>query len=257
MAEENESLSEILKPSTGETPAPPAETKVSRDEAGKFKAHEIEKPEAEKPAEVKVDPKVEKPKVDVSALIDERRKRQAAEEELKQLRSKQPEKPPSVFEDEDKALTHRVTEGTRQLRESLFNQSVKIARLQYREAFEEAQNAFAQAAEKDDRLIEMLRRSEDPGEFIYTTGTQLKELGEVGGDFVKYREKLTGDLKGQVTERDARIKALEEQVAALSKAELSSVPKSLNTRSAAPKGAELEPEEDIASIARFNQRKSG
>lgn len=264
MAEEQEeSLKEILKPSTGEKTAPPAETKA-RDESGKFTKPQ-EKP-AEPPASVEpavevkpTEKPVDKPKIDVSALIDERRKRQAAEEELKKLRSQTPEKAPSVFEDEGKAISHHLDAGTRPLRESLFNQSVKIARLLYKDSFEEAQTAFVEASQKDERLIEALRRSDDPGEFIYTTGIQLKELGEVGGDFVKYREKLTGDAKAQIAERDARIKTLEEQLAQASKTqtELAAVPRSLNTRSAAPKGAELEPEEDIASIARFNQRKNG
>lgn len=268
MAEDAEpSLSEILAP-TGEKTAPPAAKEPNRDESGKFAATEkaAEPAKAVEPAKVDPEPAkaadapkaVEKPPAGtVAALIDERRKRQEAEARLRELESKAPAKAPSVFEDEDKAITHRVGAETRPLREALFNQSVKIARLTYKEGFESAQEAFAQAAEKDERLITALRNSEDPGEFIYTTGLQLRELGEVGGDFVKYREKLTGDLKTQLSERDARIKALETELAAAKEAQLSAVPKSLNTRSSSPKSGEIEDDEPIEAIARFNNRKSG
>ena len=265
MADEHESLSDILSSAEpkGETAAPPAATEQARDDAGKFaKVEEPSKAEGE-PAKA-VDPKpedkpAEKPRIDVAALIDERRRRQAAEARVKELEGQKPEKAPSVFEDEDKAIGHRVDSGTRSLRESLFNQSVKIAQLVHKEDYEEVSKAFLEASDKDERLIEALRRAEDPGEFIYTTGLQLKEMGDVGGDFVKYRAKLTGDLRAQLTERDAKIATLEKQIAdlAAAQAELSTLPKSLNTRSAAPKAGEVEPDEDISQIARFNQRKTG
>jgi hypothetical protein len=269
MADEDESLSDILSSAEpkGETAAPPAATEQASDNAGKFaKVEEPAKdsPKAEGEPAKAVDPRpedkpAEKPRIDVAALIDERRRRQAAEARVKELEGQKPEKAPSVFEDEDKAIGHRVDSGTRSLRESLFNQSVKIAQLVHKEDYEEVSKAFLDASDKDERLIEALRRAEDPGEFIYTTGLQLKEMGDVGGDFVKYREKLTGDLRTQLTERDAKIATLEKQIAdlAAAQAELSTLPKSLNTRSAAPKAGEVEPDEDISSIARFNQRKTG
>lgn len=217
----------------------------TRDDQGRFKAEE--KP-AEKPAE--------KPRADVAAIMDERRKRQDLERRLKEYEGTKTAAKPSVFDDEDKAISSRVDEGTRGLRETLYNQSVKIARLTYKDTFAEAHAAFAQAAEQDERLIEALRAADDPGEYIYTVGLQIRELADVGGDFVKYREKVTGSLQSQLTERDTRIKAMEAEIAALKQAQsdLETVPRSLNSTSsgAAPKAGEGDPE-DIKDIARFGK----
>lgn len=274
MSETQESLSSILGDSPfNKAPAAPTDVKPAekaeaapsaakeeapvekgqpRDEGGKFAKAETEKPE-EKPLEKPV----EKPRADVAAIMDERRKRQALEAELKQLREQQPAKKPSVFENEDEAFTSRVSEGTRELREQLYTQSVEIAQLKYKGAFAEAQNAFAEAAEADPRLYEGLRAARNPGEYIYSVGLQIRELADVGGDFVKYREKLTGSMQTQLSEKDARIKALETELDAMKKAQadLDAVPRSLNSASsgAAAKGEQAD-DEPIEKLVRFGNK---
>lgn len=241
--------------------APPAagsETKAdekapARGADGKFAKVE---PEGEEPKADAKEPA--RPRGEVAALLDERRKRQAAEARLRELEGKQPAQPkPSVFDDEDKAISTRVDDGTRGLREQLYQQSVKIARLTYKEAFGDAETAFAEAAEHDDRLIAGLRASADPGDYIYTVGLQIKELADVGGDFMKYREKITADSRAQITERDTRIKSLEAQIADLTQkmTDLEHIPRSLNSRpsGAAPQAGSADPE-DIKTIARFGNQ---
>lgn len=250
--EPSEPTGEVEKVETTES-APPAEVKADekpRGEDGKFK-------KAEESA--KADPKAEpaKPRADVAAIIDERRKRQAIQKELDELRSGKPAAKPSVLEDEDRAFSTRIDEGTRPLREQNYKLSTKVARLQYGDAYGEAEEAFAQAAEGDERLIAGLRASDDPGEYIYTVGLQIKELADVGGDFVKYRQKITADSRTQLAERDTRIKALEGQLAELTQkmTDLEQLPRSLNSKSsgAAPKAGSADPE-DLRSIARFNNQ---
>jgi hypothetical protein len=220
------------------------EKERARDESGKFSK-----------AEAKVEAKEEKTRPDVAAIIDERRKRQAAEARIRELEGKQGQRP-SVLEDEDKAFSHRIDEGTRGLREQNFNMSVKLARIQHGDNFEEARAAFEQAAMQDDRLIEALRASADPGDYIYTVGLQIKELADVGGDFVKYREKVTADSTKQIAERDARIKALEVELEATkkAKADLESLPTSLNSKGSQTSSKDVGDEESLQTLVRFGNK---
>ena len=282
MSVEQESLSEIIgnrfggtkaeaPASTGEPEkpaeaAPPAAAKEepapeadkpqrARDETGKFT--KAEEP-AEKPAE-----KAEKPKLstaEVAAIIDERRKRQEAEQRYADL-LKQTQKPaerPSVFENEDAAISSRVAEGNQPLREAIYKLSVKAARGLYKD-FGDAEQAFLEAMEKDERLLHGLRQSDDPGEYIYTMGIHVRELADVGGDLMKYRDKVTAVSQSKIDDQAKQIAALTAEVESLKKAQsdLESVPRSLNNTSSgsSPKAGDEDPE-DIRSIARFgNQRR--
>lgn len=269
MSETQESLSSILsgspatdvKPAESAAAAPsaakepeskpietakPVEEKPdrARDEAGKFA--KAERPE-EKPAE--------KPRADVAAIMDERRKRQALEQRIRELEGGQkPKEKPSVFENEDAAISSRVDERTGPLQERLFKQSMKLARLTYGESFSAAEAAFAEAAERDDRLVAAWQAADDPGEYVYAVGLQIRELADVGGDFMKYREKVTGELKGQLSEKDTRIKALEGELEALKKAhaDLESLPSSLNGATSGPSPKVTDADADsLNKIVRF------
>jgi hypothetical protein len=277
MSTSEESLGEIMsgtgglwkeppaKVSTGETTAPPAvteppkadvkpvegKTDATRDESGRFKKAEGETP-AEKPLETK-------PRADVAAIIDERRKRQEADKRYADLLAsiQKPAEKPSVFDNEDAAISSRVAEANQPIRETIYKLSLKTARAVYKD-FGEAEQAFADALEKDDgRLLQGLRASDDPGEFIYTMGIHVRELADVGGDLMKYREKVTGSMKGEIETRDARIKALEAELAAAKElnSDLDNVPRSLNNTSsgASPKAGEEDPE-DLKSIVRFGNK---
>lgn len=220
--------------------AQPETKPQERDEQGKF-----------------AKPKEEMSRRDVAAIIDERRKRQELEARLREMEAKQPEEKVSVFDDEDKAIGSRVSEQTRHLRESLFNQSMQIARLVYKDNFSEAENAFMEAAEGNPALYEGLRNSPNPGEYIYTVGLQFRELADVGGDFVKYREKVGSQYQTQLAEKDAQLAAMKAELEAVkqAKADLESIPRSLNNASsgAQPKPGQEDPE-DLKAITRFGKK---
>jgi cell division protein FtsB len=270
--EGEESLSSILSGAdpVRESAEAPAEVKTEtqatektavRDESGKFaKAGEAPAQVEAKPAEPqKAEPAKVRP--DVAAIIDERRKRQALEAELQQLRQQvqQPTAKPSVFEDEDAAISARVQEHLAPLREGLFYQSMRSAKLTHGAEFEAAEAAFAEEAERNPQLVAQLRASHDPGEFVFAEGLRIKEMADVNGNFLQYREKLTAGHAAALAEKDTRISALQAELDALKKtnADLQSLPRSLNkSPSGAPKAGE-EDDEDIGSIVRFNNRKSG
>lgn len=272
---EDESLSSILSnDSAPETPEPvaavpakveaepvkAAESTQVRDESGKF-AKASEPAKVETPAEPQKPAEAAKPaRADVAAIIDERRKRQALEQELQQLRQQQtPVAKPSVFDNEDEAIAVRVQEQVAPLREGLFYQSIEIARSKHGEGFAEAEAAFAEAAETDPNLVARLRASHNPGALIYVEGLRIKEMAEVGGDFAKYREKLTADHTAKLAEKDTRITALEAELETLKKtnADLQSLPRSLNKSASGSPSLADEDEEDLGSITRFNKSGSG
>lgn len=265
MEEQMESLSSILGDtpfSTGEPakaePAPPAaelkvdapkaevvETKPepTRDESGRFVPKTEVKPEEKPPIT----------KADVAAIIDERRKRQELERELSQLRQQNPKPKTDIFDNPDLAINERVSDQLSPLRNQIFDLQLQLAKTQMPD-FDDAVMAFLKAAESDPVLKHAADTAPNELQFIYREGLRLKELGDVGGDIRKYREKVTAEATAKLSEKDKEILTLKSQLEALTKAhsELSAVPRSLNQiqSGSAPKAADADPE-DINSIVRF------
>lgn len=221
-----------------------------RDESGKFKAAEKEATAATAAEPAKP---AGKPTGQLAALMAEREKRQQLERELADLKAGKTTGKPSVLEDEEGAFNARIDDGTRSLREQNFNLSMKVARLEYGEAFKDAEEAFTQAAMNDERLMTALRAQSDPGEYIYTVGLQIKELADVGGDFVKYREKITGSARAELAAKDERIKALEAELASTRQTQSArdEVPESLNRLPSGAVPARDGDATDINKIVRF------
>lgn len=193
------------------------ETQAERDDKGRFAKKEDQKPE---------------PMVPLSALLAERAKRKEAPQEKPKT---------DIFENPDKAFEERISEATAPLKAQLFNMSLSYAKRAHTD-FEEAAKAFADATEKDARLLDQLRAHEDPGEFIYNVGLQLKELSDVGGDFGKYREKIRSEAAKEMDSLKARLAALEAENQTLKARQdkVSKVPQSLNSEtSSTVKGADF------------------
>lgn len=264
--DEVESLSSILGDtpfSTGEPakadPAPPAEelkaeqpeadveTKSeakpdpARDDTGRFAAKTEAKPDEKPPLA----------KADVAAIIDYRRRAQAAEERLKQFESAKPKT--DIFENPDVAINERVSDQLNPLRNQIFELQLQLAKTQMPD-FDDAVMAFLKAAESDPVLKHAADTAPNELQFIYREGLRLKELGDVGGDIRKYRDKVTAEATAKLSEKDQEILALKAQLESLTKAhsELSAVPRSLNQMQSgsAPKVTDADAD-DINQIVRF------
>lgn len=228
-----------------EAPAADVETKpevkdVVRDDAGRFAPKTESKPE-EKPAITKAD---------VAAIIDERRKRQQLEQEVAALRQQRPKT--DIFENPDEAINERMREHLDPLTNQIFELKLALAKTQMPD-FDDAALAFFQVAQNDPVLKHQADTAPDSLQFIYREGKRLKELGDVGGDIMKYREKVTAESRAEIAKQAEQIKALTAQLEAFQKsqAELAAVPRSLNTvQSGSPKVADADPE-DINQIVRF------
>ena len=265
MDEQVESLSSILGDtpfSTGEPAkadtAPPAEApkvetptaevvetkpEPTRDESGRFAPKTEVKPEEKPPIT----------KADVAAIIDERRKRQELERELAQLRQQNPKPKTDIFENPDLAINERLSDQLNPLRNQIFELQLQLAKTQMPD-FDDAVITFLKAAESNPVLKHQADTAPNELQFIYQEGLRLKELGAVGGDIHKYREKVTAEANAKISERDQEIQSLKAQLEALTKAhsELSAVPRSLNQMQSgsAPKVTDADPE-DINQLVRF------
>lgn len=237
------------EPEAAPEPAEPEKPQRERDESGKFKAKEPEK----EPEVTEEDKPKGKPD-GIAALIAERRKRQELEKQLEAVKSQQPKT--DFFQDPDKAFQERFSTETAKQSERFFNMSVKLARIQPgREDYDEAAQSFVEAAEADPRLYDQLRGDEDPGEFIYTVGKQIKELADVGGDIGQYRQKVTSELQTQISERDKRLQALEAELASVKKQyeELSTVGRSLNQQGSGRSTVVMTDDDPLEDILRFGK----
>lgn len=127
----------------------------------------------------------------VKAVAEERRKRQALEQEMDALRKetealRTPKQKPNLFEDPDNWEKHldetvkREIASVRQESESRFLALCEAAARSRHTDFEEVVGVFAEAAKSTPGLAEEARRAADPAEFIYQAGLNLKRVREAG-----------------------------------------------------------------------------
>lgn len=274
MSASEESLRDILAGSSGMNPviakvvatddkavetAKAVETEAAATSAAKADAGAEAKVDKAADAKAEVKPRDESGRfqktVPQEALHAERRKRQELEQKLAEREAKPP---PSVLEDEDAAFNARLSQATQPLQAKLFRLSVNAARNRPgRDDFDDVSSAFMEAADKDPQLMRSFRDAEDPGEYAYSVGKQIKELADVDGDILKYGEKKSAETRAELDKANERIKALEAEVASskANKAALDDVPRSLNgNASAAPRSVAETDDEPVSAIARFGNK---
>jgi len=75
--------------------------------------------------------------------------------------------------------------------------------------FEEMKQAFTEAAEQNPALAQQAVQAADPGEYVYSTGKQFKQLSDVGGDVDSLKEQLRAEIKAELM---AEMKQKEEKI---------------------------------------------
>lgn len=168
------------------------------------------------------------------AAIDERRKRQAYEQELAQMRQeiqklKQGEqKAPDIFEDPEGYQRWQNEQVSSQLGAMKLNMSEALVRESVGdEAFESAMEYFKDEVARNPSIVQELNAHPNPAKFAYHVGLQAKDRAEIGDP----REYAKRAVQQALAERD---KGLDEIVKARVEAMLAErLPKSLaNAQSA-------------------------
>lgn len=166
---------------TGETNAPPP----GAEGGGQ--------PDAEKRGEIPI-----------SALLDEREKRQKLERELAELRQKA-----EARRDQDQAPDpERDPQGynayrDRQFQQQLWNERLNMSEVMTRqslgdEVVDEATKAFQQAVSEKPWLAQELQRQQNPYGYVVEWHRQQRLLSEIGNDPEKWREAERERLKAEL-----------------------------------------------------------
>lgn len=255
--DETESLSSILGDSpfsTGDDPAPPAEApkeETPETEPEQPETEVTQEAEPDKP-EGKTEEKPALTKADVAAIIDERRKRQELERELQALKQQQQQPKADIFEDPEAVINQHLQARLAPLENTILKLQVELAKTKMPD-FDDAAVAFFTAAQNDPVLLHQADTAPDQFAFIYREGKRLKELGDVGGDIEKYREKVTAEARAENAKLQQQLQAAMAELESVKKAqaELAAVPRSLSQEGTeTPKASEVDPE-DINQIVRF------
>jgi hypothetical protein len=213
-----------------ETPTETEQQRAERDERGRFKAKEQEaqtpaKPEAPKAAEApKVDTKpaptaaekakpVEKPheaeqaldprhKAAIAQANDERRKRQALEQELARYRAQQ-QKAPDVATDPQGFQQHINETLQTQTINMRVDLSAAMARKQYQD-YEAVMAEWPALIEQNPYLYQQAIQQELPADWAYNYVKQQKLLQEIG-DPAKWREaeqaRIRAELEAELAQK--------------------------------------------------------
>lgn len=236
----------------------PVKAEPATDDKPDVETPEVETPDPAAPSAAKEPlPEAEKPKeegqpresngkfaktVPHEALHAERKRREALESELAELRKAQVKPPTSVLEDEDKAFGERLSAATKPIMQRFFNLSIATARrVAGREDFDDIYQFVSDETGNDPGLMARIQSADDPGEFIYTEGRKRKLLAETEGDVDKIQEKAAAPLRAELAKAHERIKALEaaEKLREASTEKRAQIPQSTN---AEPSGT---PKDDV------------
>lgn len=140
----------------------------------------------------------------VTALRDERRKRQDLERKLAEYeqqvqRAQAPPPPqrPDLFEDPDGALEHIQTQFRQELTRQRLDMSVTMAKSQH-DDYPEAEAAFVAAVHANPGLYDQMMADPHPAGFAYRVGQQVMALREIGPDPVAYRERVRKEYEAEL-----------------------------------------------------------
>ena len=215
-------LNEILNEQQAEQPAQTeavAETppQRERDEHGRFKAKETGETEVTETTETSAPPAQEQERVPITALHDERTKRQQLEAKLSQYEQwfaqqnhppQQPTEAPDVFLDPEghqafvieQAVQKALEKLTPAIQHGQTMSRAEVSEMLARQKFEDYDptiEVFKEALQANPFLMQQLQQAPDPATFAYNAGKQYAAAKEYGGA-VPTREQIRQELLEEV-----------------------------------------------------------
>lgn len=155
-------------------------------------------PTAAPPAAAQEEPKF----APITALLDERDKRQAAQRENEDLRKQlaafhaqqQRRQPPSFDENPEQRLEYEQAQIQNSLWNERLNMSEQMAVGQFGgDAVDAAKQAFATAAQNNPALVMEIRRQANPYGFVMQWHQREKMLSDIGTDPEAYRQRIISE----------------------------------------------------------------
>lgn len=205
----------VRDPETGQYVAKPAEPEVKPE--AQAEAKQEVKPEsapqqpAKEPAKQEF---TEKERAFLAAAQEERRKRQALENQLRELQAKPAEEKKTFWDDPEAALQHFQQQTAAAITKTRLDTAEAIARTKYKD-FDENVAEFSELLQNVPGLRDQLLASPDPAEFAYRTGQRQKELKSIG-NIEEYRAKIEREtrakLEAEFAAKDAERRKLAESL---------------------------------------------
>jgi hypothetical protein len=194
----------------GEVAKPDGTEQVRDDKTGRFKADEQMVP--------------------LSALQQERQRRQAAERA-----GQQQEAPKKNFWDDPEGVIKEQVDQVRVESKSRFYDLCEERAKEKHDNFDEVVNIVMEEAQSDEtlgrHLFELVDGARDPAEALYRFSVNRREMRAVGGDLEKYKDSIAKPLRDELKTLQASYEALKTQLDNLSK-----VPNSLSATPSATRG---------------------
>lgn len=159
----------------------------------------------------------------VGGIIDERRKRQEAEQDLSDLRLKlsetqaqlqqqqQPVQAPDLLDDQQGYAEHIQQAVDQKIQTATFEMSQQLMRAQH-DDYDQAADAFLELAKSNPQLVADMQAHAVPAKFVYETAKKAEQYAEMQ-DVGTYKAKLKAEARAEVKaemEAEARAKAEDE-----------------------------------------------
>ncbi len=154
-------------------------------------------------------------KVPLAAVLDERDKRKELQKQVEQLEAEKAEtekEKVDFWENPEgavqSAIKTEVDKLNAQRQSDYLSISMQMSR-KFHDDFDQALESFSKAAEENPALADMALQADMPGEYIYETGIQFKQLNEMGGDLNAMRDQMRREIREEVL---AEIKQKEDKI---------------------------------------------
>lgn len=187
-------------PTAEPEPEPEAETQ----------AEPVEAKEEEAPAAPEPEPQENWTK---AAVLDERRKRQALQAELEQLKNQKPVEVPDIFTDQN-AYTDYIN---RIVSEQVLASEIRISQEFMREKdpdYDRKELQFLEMAQENPALVDRLRGHSSPARFVVDTvnkANELKKLENIDEYKAKLRAEMEADIRKELgAEMESKAKQSEQ-----------------------------------------------
>ena len=218
---------------------------ASEETTEEVKGEETEAEEAEETKEDDETPSSDEESWTKAMALDERRKRQALEEELNELRkqtesSQESKDSPDPYEDPEGYKEHLRNEIRAEYRKDMINKSRQKILSEKGDDYLAKEKVFMDMAKENPNLVNQMNESWDPAQFAYDAAVdrlQHEEIKQAGG-LEKWREKERERIKKELEGSEKESKAQESE----------QVP-SLATASSASGGFATPSDEDLSDIA--------
>lgn len=133
------------------------------------------------------------------ALLDERRKRQELEKQVRELTQRMQQQPPQEqqkpdwFTDPETAAEYLQREVQRQIFEDRVHRSEETMLEKYPD-YAEKRDLFAEAAAQDPILAQRLVKHPNPAKFAYDVGKKIALQRDIGDNPDAYRQKIEAEI---------------------------------------------------------------